>query len=268
MGTFRSRPKLPRDKVAIGMGARVTMRQYSAATMLFLVSCGISSGQGINSHPSISPSISPPELETCVTPSDQARAVSFASAKGEQVVGAVLGDGSVGIVLSHQVRSDLCEWLPYAKRLRDLGYRALIFDFGTDLVGDVVSAATELRREGANKIVLVGGSMGGTASLVAANAIAPPIAGVASLSGPAIFSGMDAAQASMQLSVPVLFMAAQDDEPRFPTDARALYAECRSSQKQLVILPGSDHGSDLLSGSVADQARGVLEKFISSVSSN
>jgi len=194
-----------------------------------------------------------------------AQEVAFPSTKGEQVVGAVLGSGDVGIVLAHQVQSDLCEWVPYAERLRDMGRRVLVFDFGLDLAGDVVGAAAELRREGVAKVVLVGGSMGGTASLVAASIITPTIAGVASLSGPADFSQMDALVASKQLTVPVLYMAAEKDEERFPSDARAMYAVCPSGHKRLLILPGNDHGSELLTGNVANQARSALEMFIAQV---
>ncbi len=107
--------------------------------------------------------------------------------------------------------------------------------------------------------------MGGTASLVAASLITPAVAGVASLSGPAIFRGMDAAAASEQLTIPVLYMAAESDQSKpfdFPRDARAMFAACPSRHKQLLILAGSDHGSDLLSGPAAEPARAALEKFI------
>ena len=180
--------------------------------LLFLTSCGPTAGQPASSQRGATapPSLRP--LETCVQAGDMAQEVAFPSAKGELVVGAVLGSGDIGIVLAHQVQSDLCEWLPYAKKLRDMGRRALIFDFGLDLAGDVVGAAAELRREGVTKVVLVGGSMGGTASLVAASIITPTVDGVASLSGPAEFSQMDALAASKLLTLPVLYMAAEKDE--------------------------------------------------------
>jgi pimeloyl-ACP methyl ester carboxylesterase len=233
---------------------------------LLLTSCGATSTQpsGSQNAATASPTLRP--LEACVQAGDTVQQLAFRSPKGEQVVGAVLGNGDVGVVLAHQVQSDLCEWLPYAKRLRGLGRRTLIFDFGLDLAGDVVGAAAELRREGVSKVVLVGGSMGGTASLVAATIITPPVAGVASLSGPADFSVMDALAASKLLTLPVLYMAAKDDDARFPTDARAMYNACPSGHKQLLILAGNDHGSELLAGNVADQARGALEKFIGDVS--
>jgi dienelactone hydrolase len=190
-----------------------------------------------------------------------AQEVFFQSSKGERVVGAVLGDGEIGVILAHKVSSDLCEWLPYATRLRDTGRRVLIFDFGSDPVADVVGAAAELRRQGVTKLVLVGASMGGTASLVASSIITPPVSGVASLSGPKNYAGMDAMAASKRLTVRVLYMAAQGDED-FAVDARTMYASSPSVHKQLVILPGAEHGSDLLVANSAEQARTALEQFI------
>ena len=53
-------------------------------------------------------------------------------------------------------------------------------------------AAAELRRRGADRLVLVGFSMGGTAAVEAAAEITPPVAGVISLSGPEEYQGADA----------------------------------------------------------------------------
>jgi pimeloyl-ACP methyl ester carboxylesterase len=232
-----------------------------AGALVFVLACGSAGDQAPSSQRNVRASPSPHPLESCVVASDLAQAVVFQSSKGEKVVGAVLGTGETGLVLAHKVSSDLCEWLPYAKKLRDMGRRVLIFDFGSDPVADVVGAVAELRREGVTKVVLVGASMGGTATLVAASIITPPVSGVASLSGPKYYSGMDAMAASKQLTVRIIYMAAQDDED-FPADARAMYAGSPSVQKQLVILPGADHGSDLLLGNAAAQARTALEQFI------
>ncbi|TMC97770.1 MAG: hypothetical protein E6J05_10840 [Chloroflexi bacterium] len=228
------------------------------------VSCGPISQPGSTPRAAAnSPAMRP--LESCVQASDMAREVSFKSPNGEDVIGAVIGDGAVGVTLAHSAQSDLCEWLPYAKSLRDMGRRVLIFDFAFDPVGDVAGAASELRRQGVSKIVLVGSSMGGTASLVAATVVTPRVVGVASLSGPQQYSTMDALAASKQLTLPVLYMAGRTDQQRpydFPADAKTMYAACPSTRKQLLILPGNDHGSDLLAGNAADQARSALEKFI------
>lgn len=214
------------------------------------------------SHTAASPSPSMPPLEICVTAGDRATQVAFKSAVGETLYGATFGNGDVGVVLAHQYMSDLCEWVQEAGKLRDQGRRVLAFDFNSDLVNELIGAAAELRREGSTKIVLVGASMGGTASLVAATTISPPVLAVASLSGPSVYHGWSAYAAVKQLTIPVLFMDARDSKS-FPEDAKAMYVISPSPHKQLLLLPGTDHGAELVTYDVAPQARAALEKFIS-----
>ena len=112
------------------------------------------------------------------------RASSFPAADGP-TTGVVLGRGRTGVVLGHQAGSDLCEWLPRARVLAKQGRQVLAFDFGpSGKIGeDMVAAAAELHRRGADRLVLVGSSMGGTAAIAAAAEVTPPVAGVISLRG-------------------------------------------------------------------------------------
>jgi len=152
-----------------------------------VVACGGSGAQPqTTSSATVRAAPSAPPLDDCIQPSDHAREVVF-SAGREQLIGAEFGSGSLGVVMSHEYFANLCGWVGYAERLRDLGMRALAFDFGSDLVADVVAAAGQLRRDGATRIVLMGASMGGAASLIAALTVSPPVAGVASLSGPSYY---------------------------------------------------------------------------------
>lgn len=105
--------------------------------------------------------------------------------------------------------------------------------------------------------------MGGTASPVAAASATTPVAGVAALSAPSQFMGLDGTAAASHLTTPVLFMAAQY-HAEFPGDARAMYGSCPSPHKQLQILGGSDHGTALLRFSVAAQAQSLLDSFLRS----
>src|SRR5215203_5404224 len=63
---------------------------------------------------------------------------------GEQAFSFPAADGpTTGVVLGHQAGSDLCEWLPQARRLAKQGHQVLAFDFGPDAsIGkDMVAAA-------------------------------------------------------------------------------------------------------------------------------
>jgi pimeloyl-ACP methyl ester carboxylesterase len=183
--------------------------------------------------------------------------VRFRTADGARLLGVAIGNGRVGVVLSHQLGSDFCEWVPYAKQLSRQGYRVLAFSFrgsGSSDAGkasparldrDVVAAAGELRRLGARRVVIVGASMGGTASLVAAPALRPAPKLVVSLSGPSYFGGLDASKAVPRFRGPVLFSAGADDDG-FPSDARGLYRASASPAKRLLIVAGADHGSALV----------------------
>jgi pimeloyl-ACP methyl ester carboxylesterase len=180
----------------------------------------------------------------------------FRTAAGARLAGVVLGRGRTGLVLAHGRGGDLCEWLPHAQALAGRGHQVLAFDFegsglsrpgpgpGARIDADVVAAAGELRRRGADRIVLVGSSMGATATLVAATRVRPPVAGVVSLSGPAAFGAVSAWSAMPRLRVPVLFVAAAGDQP-FAGAARAMYRRAQAADKRLLIVRRG-HGSTML----------------------
>ena len=200
--------------------------------------------------------------KSCLEGGEQA--VSF-PVVGPSATGVVLGQGRTGVVLGHQAGSDLCEWLPQARRLATQDRQVLAFDFGpsADIGKDMVAAAAELRRRGADRLVLVGSSMGGTAAIEAAAEITPPVAGVVGLSGPEEYQGegADAASAAPKLRVPVLFIVAEDDPP-FDDTARALDKAVPSREK-LVVLEGGGHGTSLLEfGDRATRVRAELDRFL------
>jgi len=210
----------------------------------------------------------------CLQAAEQDQAFRFTTSAGATLVGVVLGSGRTGLVVGHQVGSDLCEWLPQARAFASRGYRVLAFDFagfgdsqsgsgpGARVDTDVVAASEQLRRRGADQIVLIGSSMGGTAVLSAATRISPPVAGVVSLSGPASFQDVDAGAAVSRLRVPVLLVAGADDHP-FVDDARAMYRAAPVRDKRLLVIPGGGHGTSLLEfGEDAPRVLAAVRRFI------
>jgi pimeloyl-ACP methyl ester carboxylesterase len=112
------------------------------------------------------------------------------------------------------------------------------------------------------RVVLVGSSVGGTAALVAAASLRPPVAGVVSVSGAAVVLGLDARPAMPRLRVPALFMAARGDEG-FASAARGLYGAAGARDKRLVVLSSAAHGTNLLTfGSEGAVARKTLRRFV------
>ena len=202
--------------------------------------------------------------------------VSFRAVDGTKLVGHVFGAGRKAVILGHQSQSNLCDWVTYARRLARLGYTAFAIDFrghglsqdrqgaaGNRLALDLAAAVTVMRQRGKTKVFLVGASMGGIAALVAGANVKPPVDGVVSVSAPARFLGMDAVATAPRLRVPVLYLAAADDDNAgydFSKDAQALYAATAAADKRLVILPGFLHGVGLVGASA--RTRSVVETFL------
>jgi pimeloyl-ACP methyl ester carboxylesterase len=206
------------------------------------------------------------------------RAVSFPSADGLRLEGRVFGDGSSAVVLSHMRPSDQTSWFRFAGRLADAGYLVLTYDFrgycpggeggcsqgSRDIAAmwqDVVGAIEFVRSSGATSVSLVGASMGGTASLVAASREGVDVRAVIALSAPASIEGLviDGALLS-RVSVGKLFIAGVGDAVA-ASDAASLYAQA-PPPKRVEIVPADDHGTDLLTGSRAEDVRRLIETYL------
>jgi pimeloyl-ACP methyl ester carboxylesterase len=205
----------------------------------------------------------------------------FQSGDGTKLVGHRFGGpkpgGRIAVVLVHQSNGSVCEWLGYSRKLARLGFFAFPFDIrgygyseGTQLASrfpsDVAAAVQAVRALGARKVVVVGSSMGGIVSLVAAAAIRPAVDGVVSLSAPGRFAQLNAFRAVPKLTVPVLYAAGRDEPPAagydFPGDAQKLYRATASKRKRLVPVPSSAHGIALLESTPSLQR--TLEAFLRS----
>jgi pimeloyl-ACP methyl ester carboxylesterase len=257
----------------------MTRRLAAAATAMLLSGCagGTSTATRTAVTPSsaLSPSASAGPVDaSCGASTADGQTVRFGAAGATNLVGVVVGTGKKGVVLAHQYRGNRCQWGEYAHELAQAGYRALIFDFtgsGLSTGSDandaaVVAAAAYLRAQGVNTVVLIGASMGGTAVLAAAAQIAPPVAGVVSLSGPARFQGVDAAEAVKKLAVPVLYAVCVGDSG-FAEDAQALADATRAgTDKKLLAAPGcSSHGvrlADRTGGPEATAVRAAIHDFL------
>lgn len=200
--------------------------------------------------------------------------IRFKAADATRLAGYRLGRGRKAVVLAHQVRGDACQWAGYARRLARLGYLVVAFDFrgygdsqtrsgraANRLAADVAAAAKAARAHGARKVFAVGASMGGTAVLAAGANTRPPLNGVVSLSGPAVFSGIDALSTAPRLTVPVLYVVGQLDVD-FAPDAQKLYDATGSADKSIHMLPVGLHGVDLVRSD--PQARALVEAFLRS----
>jgi dienelactone hydrolase len=206
------------------------------------------------------------------------RPVEFDSADGVRLEGRLFGEGDAAVVLSHMRPADQTSWFRFADRLADGGYLVLTYNFrgycpggdggcseGDRDVGaawqDVAGAIDFVRSRGATSISLVGASMGGTASLVAAGARGSDVRAVVTLSAPAAIEGL-VADASLlsRITAGKLFVAGVGDAVA-AADAESLYRQA-PPPKRVEIVPADDHGTDLLTGAQAEVVRRLIETYL------
>jgi pimeloyl-ACP methyl ester carboxylesterase len=205
-------------------------------------------------------------------------AVSFPSADGVRLEGRLFGDGTAAVVLSHMQPADQTSWFGFATRLAEAGYLVLTYDFrgycpgrdggcsaGERDVGaiwqDVLGAMEFVRARGATSVSLVGASMGGTASFVAASRAGVDVRAVIALSAPASVDGLaiDGLLLS-NVTASKLFIAGVGDALA-ARDAEALY-QAAPPPKRVEILPADDHGTDLLTGGQGEVVRRLIEVYL------
>jgi pimeloyl-ACP methyl ester carboxylesterase len=197
--------------------------------------------------------------------------VRFSTDDGIELTGEFRGNGGMGIALAHAFPEDRASWADFADFLEGKGYLTLTFDFRgygdsagardiPEMWRDVVAAASRLRARGAESVMLIGASMGGTASLVAASRT--DVNGVITLSAPTMFMGLAAPPDVLAaIDEPKLFVAAEGDASA-PESAQALY-ESSSGAKRVEIVTGESHGTELLEGGQAEVVRNMILQFLS-----
>jgi hypothetical protein len=235
----------------------------AVTTALLLAVTGCSSTASRATAPAGAPSPSPSIEAVCLQDdSELAKGVThFPGGNGHIVEGYTTGSGPVGVVLAHQRDADLCEWSGIWPDFAAKGYMVMAITMGGAIDTDVTKAAEQLRARGAKQIVLVGASMGGTASLAAAGEITPPVQAVVSLSGPADFGPADAFAAVKKFQVPVAYFAGEQDV-EYATNAQSLYDATTEKDKTLHILKGdASHGVELWPD-VKDEVLAFIAKHV------
>jgi pimeloyl-ACP methyl ester carboxylesterase len=206
------------------------------------------------------------------------RAVSFMSSDGIELEGRLFGEGTSAVVLSHMRPADQTSWFAFASRLSDDGYLVLTYDFRGYCPGgqggcsggepdvpamwqDVIGAIEFVRDRGATRVSVVGASMGGTASLIAASRADVDVRAVISLSAPTSIEGLVVDPAVLSnVSGAKLFIAGLGDAPA-ARDAQTLHAQS-PPPKRVEIVPVDDHGTDLLTGPRGEEVRRLIELYL------
>jgi esterase/lipase len=205
--------------------------------------------------------------------------VSFRSSDGLKLAGRVFGDGRVGVVLAHMFPADQTSWWAFARVLAPKGFTVLTFDFRGYCPGgvagcsegerdvaamwqDVLGAVDFMMARGMVRVMLVGASMGGTASLVAAAQPSVPVVAIVALSAPQSFEGLTADRTVLgNVTAAKLFVAGNADPTGAANAAEAMYEES-PPPKKVEIFTSSDHGTDLLTGNQSGRVQTLIIGYL------
>ena len=173
-----------------------------------------------------------------------------------------LGEGTVAVVLLHQTDGNgLCGWLPFMPAAADAGFAVLAIDLcrygesdcravndqtftDADQTDPVAVAIHHARTKlGADEVVVMGASMGGSVALMSA-ATLPGIDAAVDLSGPVEWDGMDVVRRGRALDVPVLVAMATSEGPEEAAGAQEIVANAPAGSE--LLTPDAGHGYVLL----------------------
>jgi len=199
-------------------------------------------------------------IDGCVSESDGAM---FDYERAGRVTPAILlGTQGPGVVISYEADGRVCGWLPLANRLVAAGYRPLLYERNNRLApeDDIVAMARNLHDRGIATVFLVGGSMGGRLSPVAATQLDFPIAGVVNLAGVVL------PEHAAALTAPFLQIYGTEDGLA-PAAKMVAAHEAAGQARSRALLPvaGSAHASALFA---TDQGPRVLDAIMSFLDAN
>jgi len=223
----------------------------TAGRKILLLACAVVIGACASPSATPAPaSTQPPSATPLPVPTLAVREVTFQTEDGVTLSGTLFSEGGVGVVLSHMFPTDQTSWHAFARMLTANGYMALAYDFrGYGKSGgekqidqidrDVRAAAKFLRAQGAQRIILIGASMGGTASTKVAASVGAD--GLVVLSSPQSFQGLAVTEADLKsFNGPSLWIGSRGDAAT--ADTEAMHAGA-NQPKTLHVYEGNAHST-------------------------
>lgn len=188
-----------------------------------------------------------------------ARLLRLKAPAGSVLTAFDVGRGATAAVLLHQTNGGgFCGWWPYGAWLADAQHlRAVGLDlcgYGTsrcgeslddDSVRQVKVVVDYLRAHGAERVVVVGASLGGSVALDAAAAL--DVDAVVDLSGPVDYPGTHTTRSLPRLRVPTLIAVSRSDDPSGHDTLQRALPRVPAQTKRFVSADGG-HGYALVWG--------------------
>ena len=199
--------------------------------------------------------------------------VTFSTSDGATVNGELYGSGKTAVIFSVMGN---CKpgWREFAQLTAAQGFMALTYQWHgcresgaaneaelQKFVEDARAAINFVREEGAEKVILVGASLGGVASAkLASESQASGLVVLAS--PPSILQwNFEIHPADLDTDIPKLFITAENDNTVSAEETRALY-DMAAEPKEWQTYPGTAHGTDLFEGETATELEQRILGFL------
>jgi dienelactone hydrolase len=198
--------------------------------------------------------------------------VTFDTSEGARVSGELYGSGKTAVIFSVMGN---CKpgWQEFAQLTAAQGLMALTYKWHgckansvdevliQKFVDDTRAAIAFVLEQGAEKIILVGASLGGCAS--AKLAVESQASGLVVLASPPSIPqwGFEIESADLTADIPKLFITAENDDTVPATATRELY-DLAAEPKEWQTYPGTAHGTDLFEGESKEDLQQRIIAFI------
>ena len=211
-------------------------------------------------------------------------AVSITTEDDIEIQGTLfLSEGNTAVVFAHMAGGDNDQqnWIPFAKQIARRGFTALTFDFrcygesgcggsgsGSVLLSRDVGAAIDfLRKQGFERIICIGASMGGRACVT--------VAFDKELDGIIIVSGTGSGDPDRQNlndfvnpEMSKLFIVSENDHIPDRTNAMILLHDGAPEPKIFKTFPGIAHGTELFSTQYGGELRELIFELLEEIRSS
>lgn len=199
--------------------------------------------------------------------------VNFDTADGATVSGELYGSGKTAVIFSVMGN---CKpgWREFAQVTAAQGFTALTYQWRgcrasgsvdeneiQKFVEDARGAINFVREQGAEKVILVGASLGGCAS--AKLALESQASGLVVIASPPSIPqwGFEIESDDLNTDIPKLFITAENDNTVSAEDTRTLY-DLAAEPKEWQTYPGAAHGTDLFEGESGPELQQRILEFI------
>ena len=256
--------------------------------MLIVQACGNTSSNAVPLEPTPAKDLVITPVESAFAPENptaapldeiiESHAVTFDTPDGATINGELYGEGDTAVIFSVMGNCDP-GWQEFAQLTAAQGFTTLTYLWrgcresgGVDedeiqkFVDDLRGAIAFMRTQGAQKIILVGASLGGCAS--AKLTVESQADGLVVVASPAEISqwGFAVEAGDVDSDIPKLFITAKEDDT-VPVEATQELFNLAADPKEWQTYPGTAHGTDLFETQHKEEFQQRILEFILRVAS-